>query len=733
MTLSIKKPLKHFSAECSAAKKFEPKNSISAKGELLLYGVIGDWWDGLDAQTIVNQLNSLSGNEIIVRIQSPGGSVAEGLAMYNNLVQSPKKVKVYVDGIAASMGSVIALAGDEIHIPSNALMMLHKPSAEVGGNSNDLRDYADNLDKFEASIVQIYSDKTGKSFEEIQALLADGKDHYFRGQEAVDYGLATHLIESIRIAAKAQAFDFIPDAYASLLFSKTVAAVTPSTEEVSMKIKIKAKSGGWHLVPAINSAITSLYATADEVVAALTDKGIVDAAAIINGDVECSVEQLDSIAVAIGIKEAQQATAVSVDAVANERVRVKALREVAAQASVDTEVLNSWIDNGVAVVDARAKALTLVSARDKSFAPASSQIRGQNGRSRTQLHSAMANALLNRAMPEKYKLDDASAEFRNMSMLDLIRASMGYAGENVVGKSSSELAAMAMHTTSDFPLILRESANKVLRASYELMPRTFVQIATRTSASDFRLKYSLQIGGGSGLDLVNEKGEFKSGTVSESGESYKLQTFGKIFNFTRQLIINDDLGALIRFVSELGNLASRKESDVVWSLVKSNPTLTDGIAVYSSNAKRKNTVAGSAINDTTLTGLKKAHRQMVGLDGEPLNITPSFLVVNSEREVEAQKMLEIIQPTQASNVNVFARSMQLIVESRLDGVANNPYYTFADPAAVPVLEYCYLDGQDGPTIETDWGFNVDGMSIKVRHDFGAGFVDFRGTAQGTGA
>lgn len=725
-----------------AAKTINAKNSISVKGELLLYGVIGDWWDGLDAKSIVEQLNALPGNEIVVRIQTPGGSVTEGLAMFNNLKQSTKTVKVFIDGIAASMGSAIAMAGDEINIPSNALFMLHKPSAMVGGNANELRDYADNLDVFEGSLLQIYSDRTGKTVDEIKALLADGKDHYFRGQEAIDYGLADKLTDSVSINASASFFAKlqIPDAYASALFQPTAAAAANPTEENSMKIKIKAKGGGWHFVPAITAALENSFADVAAVIAALAARGVTVTAQHLSGEVEIDTDLLKAVAVAIGIdpKGSQQQPAAnpqasSVDAqsaIVAERSRVKELREIGAQASLTEVVVNEWIDSGLSVVDARAKALTAVAQRDKEGAPAGSHIRMNSSVSRPQIITAMSMAVLNRAMPDQFKLDENSGQFRGQSLMGLIATSMQMLGESVVGKSPSDLVAMAMHTTSDFPLILQDAANKVLRKAYDLQPRTFGKIATRTSMSDFKLRRSLQIGGGSSLDKANEHGEFKQGTVSESGESYKLDSFGRIFAFTRQSLINDDLAAFVRFFNQIGNLASRKESDIVYNLIKANAAMSDTYNVFST--QHKNTVAGAAINEATLTGLKKAHRQMVGLDGEVLNIAPAFLVVNSEREVEAQKQLEIIQANQASSVNVFARSMELIVESRLDGVTNNPFYTFSDPNAVPTLEYAYLDGADGPTVTSEWGFNIDGMAIKVVHDFNAGFVDYRGAAKGLG-
>jgi ATP-dependent protease ClpP protease subunit len=737
MNLKLKKLPDAF---CNAAAgPIVARNSISAKGELLLYGVIGEWWDGLDALSIVQQLNALPGNEIVVRIQSIGGIVSEGLAMFNNLKQSSKKVKVFIDGIAASMASAIAMAGDEIIIPSNALFMLHKPGANVGGNANDLRDYANDLDVYEGSLLQIYSDRTGKSQEEIKALLADGKDHYFRGQDAIDYGLADTLAEDYLISATAQHIVAlgIPTIYASGLFKPTAAAAAPTTEETSMKIKIKAKGGGWHYVPAITAAMENTYKNPAEVIAALAKAGITLAEGALNGEQELDEKTVEAVAVALGIPTASSnsnsTTAHNgVDAIAQERQRVKELRDLGVQARVADSIVNAWIEVGTPVAEARVKALEVVAQRDKDAAPSFSHVRVGGSVTAEALRSALVGALLHRAMPGTFKLDQPSAEFRSYTVMDVIKQVIAFAGGNVIGKTPSDLVAMALHSTSDFPLILQESANKVLRNAYALQPTTFQKIAAKSSARDFRAKHSLQIGGGTGLEKVNQSGEFKAGTLSESDESYKLDTYGKLFRFNRQLMINDDVGALVRFFSNVGLLAARNQNKVVWNLVKSNPNLKDGIPVYSTNAKRKNQVAGTAIDEATATRFKKAHRQMVGLDNEPLNIAPKFLVVNSEREVEGAKFLEIITPTKTSDTNIFARSMELIVETLLDGVANNPFYTFADPALIPAIEYAHLEGEEGPVLEADWGFEIDGMTLKVRDDFGAGFVDHRGSVMVTG-
>ena len=122
---------------------------INASGELMIYGAIGDWFEGNDALTLADEIDALEGPELNVRIHSPGGYILEGLVVYNRLKMSGKKVNVVIDGMAASMASVIAMAGDHIAMPKNAWLMVHKPMNLVIGNSDDMRKMADTLDGFE--------------------------------------------------------------------------------------------------------------------------------------------------------------------------------------------------------------------------------------------------------------------------------------------------------------------------------------------------------------------------------------------------------------------------------------------------------------------------------------------------------------------------------------------------------------------------------------------------------
>ncbi|MEK4871573.1 head maturation protease, ClpP-related [Niallia sp. FSL W8-1348] len=141
------------------------KNLTSSSADLYIYGEIvnnTDWkWDESDVMpedvlNALNQINDLS--EVNIYINSPGGSVFAGLAIYNMLSRNKAKKIVHVDGVAASIASIIALAGDEIHIPSNAFMMIHKPLVGMYGNATDLRKAADDLDALEEGLMNVYTD-----------------------------------------------------------------------------------------------------------------------------------------------------------------------------------------------------------------------------------------------------------------------------------------------------------------------------------------------------------------------------------------------------------------------------------------------------------------------------------------------------------------------------------------------------------------------------------------------
>lgn len=184
---------------------------------------------GVSAKSFLNDLASAQGDSVRVEINSPGGDVFAGLAIYNGLRNSGKKVNVRVLGLAASAASLVAMAGDTIEMPENSFMMVHNPWGFAMGGASDMRDTADMLDKLGASLASTYAKRTGKSAEEITALL--DAETWMSAAEAVDAGFATAVISEVPVKA---AFDLdrlpanVRAAYASAKASAPAPAPAPA-------------------------------------------------------------------------------------------------------------------------------------------------------------------------------------------------------------------------------------------------------------------------------------------------------------------------------------------------------------------------------------------------------------------------------------------------------------------------------------------------------------------------
>ena len=149
-----------------------------------------------------NALKSLGDvKSINLHINSPGGSVFEGIAIYNMLKQNSARINVYIDGLAASIASVIAMSGDAIFMPSNSMMMVHNPWVMAIGNASELRKQADDLDQITKSSVQTYLAKAGDKLDEKTLTQLMDDETWLTAQEAVDYGLADEVMEPNKAVA----------------------------------------------------------------------------------------------------------------------------------------------------------------------------------------------------------------------------------------------------------------------------------------------------------------------------------------------------------------------------------------------------------------------------------------------------------------------------------------------------------------------------------------------------
>lgn len=177
-------------------KGFEIKNMTDVSADLYFYGdIVSDWWGAWQNEdqypdAIKNFLSQAEGKDLNVYVNSGGGSVFAGMAIYNMIKRhgEKNKVKVYVDGLAGSIASVIAFAGTEPpEIPSNAFLMIHKPWGAISGNADEMRKMADDLDKIQAGIMNVYEDHLaeGVTIDQVEALV--DAETWLDGKEAAKY------------------------------------------------------------------------------------------------------------------------------------------------------------------------------------------------------------------------------------------------------------------------------------------------------------------------------------------------------------------------------------------------------------------------------------------------------------------------------------------------------------------------------------------------------------------
>jgi hypothetical protein len=218
--------------------------------------------------------------------------------------------------------------------------------------------------------------------------------------------------------------------------------------------------------------------------------------------------------------------------------------------------------------------------------------------------------------------------------------------------------------------------------------------------------------------------------VTDGGTSYGVVSYGRIVALSRQAIINDDLRAFDRLITAFGFAARRLENRLVYAQLTG--------ASYSTDNGNLQSGAGSALQASSLATARTSMRKQKGLGGELLNLAPAYLIVPASLEQTAYQLTSAnFTPATATAVNEFRAggrtAVEPIVEPLLDENSATAWYAAASSAAVDTVEYCYLDGAEGPRIEQKEGWEVAGTEFRCTLDFAAKAVDYRGLHKAAGA
>lgn len=397
------------------------------------------------------------------------------------------------------------------------------------------------------------------------------------------------------------------------------------------------------------------------------------------------------------------------------------IRSIATTAGLTREWADAQIDAEATPDAARTAAFAAMQARGNQTVPRTTRADITMDNNDPQVIATRAGeALYARSHPE-HEITAPARAFAYMTFTDHARESLRRSGISTTGLSGDTILTRALHSTSDFPLILGDAVNRELRTAYTAAPSGARQLARQSTARDFRLKRKLMLGDAPALERVNEGGEFKSGTIDEAEETYRIATFGKIIAISRQAMVNDDMGAFTELPRKMGIAARAFENDFIVNMITSNPAMSDGNPVF--HASHGNVSPALSLDFDGLSEARLAMRRQTGLGGMLIDVTPRYVLAPPELETPAEQLLAEISATTTDDVNPFAK-LSLLVEPRLTDTGQ--FYVVADPASVDGLEYAYLEGAPGPQIETRAGFEIDGVQTRIRMDFGAGWIDHRG-------
>ncbi|MEM6383448.1 MAG: prohead protease/major capsid protein fusion protein [Pseudomonadota bacterium] len=404
------------------------------------------------------------------------------------------------------------------------------------------------------------------------------------------------------------------------------------------------------------------------------------------------------------------------------------IRSLATVHDLGSDWANGLIDRGATENEARTAALQALSQRQAPTKPLTPRLQVLANNDDPQVITArMAEALYATRANPRHELSEAARPYAGMTTLDMARDCLSRSGVSITGMQPHQVITRALHTTSDFPTIFADTANRVLRDAYAAAPAVLRTVARQTTMRDFRARTHVQAADLAKLEKVNESGEYKYSGFVEAKESYAIGTYGTIIGLTRQAIINDDLGAFNDVAGQLGRASTEFEAQFMVDLVVSNagsgPIMDDGDALFHANHGNL-AASASEMTVTSISSARLAMRRQKGINGRVIAATPKYLLVPPELETRAESLVTIVTPTRTDDVNPFGGRLEVLVEPRLTDAER--WYLVADPTQVEGLEYAYLQGAEGPQTESRAGFEVDGVEIKVRVDFGAAFLDWRG-------
>lgn len=393
----------------------------------------------------------------------------------------------------------------------------------------------------------------------------------------------------------------------------------------------------------------------------------------------------------------------------------------------DVEGADEAIVMGVSVDEARAMVMDQLRARNKGVSVTMGEAESDKFR------AAAQDAVLMAAGIPVADAAPGAQELRGHSMVELAREALQREGLKANFGDNMELARQAINSTSTFPAIMANLANKSVMVGFNEAETTYQIWAGKGSNRDFKEAARVALSEAGNLELVPEGGQFQQDFLGEASARTKVATYGKLFSLTRQAIINDDLGLFSKIATKYGSAAKRLVNKMVYAQLTGNVKMQDNIALF--DTKHGNVAGtGEALSVKAIAKAITAMRRQKGITGDAtLNITPKYLVVPPELEMTAYQIVNSTAAVDGVNsgvVNPYKGRFVVVADAELTDP--DAWYLVADASQHDTIEVTYLNGVETPRLETRQGFDVDGIEYKVAFDCGVSALDFRGLYKNAG-
>lgn len=718
--------------------------NMSAKNgtaEIDIFDEIGMF--GISAAVFKAQFDDLGDiKNIGIKMNSPGGDVIDGFAIYNLLNESKANVEVVIYGYAASIASVIAMAADKITMHENTFMMIHNPWMYTMGSSEDLRKDADLLDKMKANAITAYrTHAKDLSDDDISKFMDD--ESWFTAKDAKTYGLSEETLEPLEMKNSIN--------FGKLKLPENVVKSLSPQKFVNKIIKNQIPEGGkgdsMNVCPKCGKEVASGAQFCSH----------------------CGVSmKVDNTAMAVA--HAQEVAEAKAETAKQIKLKTKEIMARCRNFNLPEDFETSLIESDEPLDRCIVKILDEIQKKDGNKttppAPGSDTKVTKDAAEKFRLGAVKSLAVATRLERKAEVIQDVAKEDLPRNLHALVRACLRNEGKVSVNRIdnmlphdiATEAFRMAAAGTSDFPAILADVANKSLLAGYTEAPVSYDQWCGEGEVPDFKSLNLVKMSNFSDIDDIPEGFGFKEGKFTDNKETVSVDTKGKKFSLTRQALVNDDLNAFVRIPAAMMSSVRRRINKDVYDKLTFNtlvgPQMSDGYALFNATY-HYNLIDPS--NVPSITTIDAAEQKLMNMplpkpdktsDTQYANIPARYIISGTKNRLGILQVIgtpnqAIVADSTAVNpqtVNPYRGQLQLItdayLQSRLTAASKDyAWYLAADQNVMESFAVYYLSGNRVPQMRNEPSRigEVLGISWDIFMDWGIALVDHRGIIYNDGA